>query len=79
MALPRSFSDTGIAAAQPEPAKTADQDLYTAFYAGDTWNLSRKITLNLGARVDLQGNWTERFNRIVACEYHRSQPIAGNE
>ena len=58
-----------------EPAKTADQNLYWAFYAGDTWNLSRKITVNLGARVDLQGNWTERFNRIVALNPNETSPL----
>jgi hypothetical protein len=58
-----------------EPAKTADQNLYWAFYAGDTWNLSKKITLNLGARVDLQGDWTERFNRIVALNTTEASPL----
>jgi hypothetical protein len=58
-----------------EPAKTADQNLYWAFYGGDTFNLSKKITLNLGARVDLQGNWTERFNRIVALNDTEPSPL----
>jgi outer membrane receptor for monomeric catechols len=58
-----------------EPAKTADQNLYTAIYAGDTWNLTRKITLNLGARVDLQGPWTERFNRNVALDANEASPL----
>ena len=58
-----------------EPAKTADQNQYWAFYAGDTLNLSRKITLNLGARVDLQGNWTERHNRIVALNPTEASPL----
>jgi hypothetical protein len=58
-----------------EPAKTADEDLYWAFYAGDTYNLSKKITLNLGARVDLQGNWTERHNRIVALNTTEPSPL----
>jgi hypothetical protein len=58
-----------------EPAKTADQNLYYAFYAGDTYQLTRKITLNLGARVDLQGNWTERTNRIVALNTAETSPL----
>jgi len=58
-----------------EPAKTADQNLYKAFYAGDTFQLTRKITLNLGLRVDLQGDWTERFNRIVAFNPTETSPI----
>ena len=61
-----------------EPAKTADQNLYWAFYGGDTWNLTRKITLNLGARVDLQGNWTERFNRIVVLNQTEASPLLSN-
>jgi hypothetical protein len=55
-----------------EPARTADQNLYKAFYVGDTYQLTRKITLNLGVRVDLQGDWTERFNRNVA--YNPTEP-----
>ena len=58
-----------------EPAKTADQNLYSAIYAGDTWNLTRKITLNLGARLDLQGDWTERFDRNVAVNLTEASPL----
>lgn len=58
-----------------EPARTADQNLYWALYAGDTYNVTRKITLNLGARADLQGDWTERFNRIVALNTAEASPL----
>jgi carboxypeptidase family protein len=58
-----------------EPARTADQNLYKAFYVGDTYQLTRKITLNLGMRVDLQGDWTERFNRIVAFNPTEASPL----
>jgi Carboxypeptidase regulatory-like domain len=58
-----------------EPARTADQNLYKAFYVGDTYQLTRKITLNLGLRVDLQGDWTERFNRIVAFNPNEASPL----
>ena len=58
-----------------EPARTADQNLYTAVYGGDTWNLTRKITLNLGARLDLQGDWTERGNRIVTMNTTEASPL----
>ena len=61
-----------------EPAKTADQNLYEAIYAGDTFQLTRKITLNLGARVDLQGDWTERTNRIVALNTTEASPLLAN-
>jgi hypothetical protein len=58
-----------------EPARTADQNLYKAFYVGDTYQLTRKLTLNLGLRVDLQGDWTERFNRIVAFNPTEASPL----
>src|SRR5881394_873595 len=60
-----------------EPAKTADQNLYKAIYGGDTFQVTRKITVNLGVRVDLQGDWTERFNRIVAFNPTETSPIGG--
>jgi len=58
-----------------EPARTADQNLYWAIYAGDTYNVSRKITLNLGVRVDLQGDWTERFDRNLAVNPTEASPL----
>jgi carboxypeptidase family protein len=58
-----------------EPARTADQNLYKAIYGGDTFQVTRKITLNLGVRVDLQGDWTERTNRIVAFNPSETSPI----
>ncbi len=59
-----------------EPAKTADQNLYGALYAGDTWQVNRKLTLNAGIRLDLQGDWTERYNRIVVFNPTQASPIA---
>jgi len=59
-----------------EPGKTADQNRYSALYAGDTWQLSRKITLNAGVRLDMQGDWTERYNRIVVFNPGETSPIA---
>ena len=58
-----------------EPARTADQNLYGAIYAGDTYQLTRKLTVNLGLRVDLQGDWTERSNRIVVVNTKEASPL----
>src|SRR5947207_11291299 len=49
---------------------------YSAVYVGDTFQVARKLTLNLGARVDLQGDWTERFDRQVAFLPNATSPIA---
>jgi hypothetical protein len=65
----------GSSGSVTEPARTADQVRYGAVYGGDTFQLTRKITLNLGVRVDLQGDWTERFNRIVAFNPTEASPL----
>lgn len=45
------------------PALVAGQQIYKGFYVDDTFRLTNKLTLNLGLRYDLQGPWSERFNR----------------
>ena len=47
-----------------DPALIAGQQIYNAFYADDTFRITNKLTLNLGMRYDLQGPWSERFNRL---------------
>ena len=46
------------------PALVAGQQIYNAFYIDDTYRVTHKLTLNLGLRYDLQGPWSERFNRL---------------
>jgi hypothetical protein len=38
---------------------------YRAFYFGDTWHVTPKLTLNLGARYELQGPWSERYDKMT--------------
>jgi hypothetical protein len=38
---------------------------YRAFYFGDTWHLTTKLTLNLGVRYELQGPWSERYDKMT--------------
>ncbi|HEV3418995.1 MAG TPA: TonB-dependent receptor [Candidatus Acidoferrum sp.] len=45
------------------PALVAGQQIYRGFYVDDTFRLTNKLTLNLGLRYELQGPWSERFNR----------------
>jgi Carboxypeptidase regulatory-like domain len=47
------------------PAQTAGRQVYRALYLNDTWRLTNKLTLNLGLRYELQGTWSERFNRFT--------------
>jgi hypothetical protein len=46
-------------------APVATKETYRGFYAGDTWRLTNKLTLNLGLRYELSGPFTERYNRIT--------------
>src|SRR5438309_5920691 len=38
---------------------------YRSLYFGDTWHATSKLTLNLGLRYDLQGPWSERFDKMT--------------
>ncbi|MBL8173712.1 MAG: carboxypeptidase regulatory-like domain-containing protein [Bryobacterales bacterium] len=41
----------------------AETSNYTGLFLNDDWKLSRKLTLNLGLRYELEGPIVERFNR----------------
>jgi hypothetical protein len=47
------------------PSQTAGKQVYRALYVDDTFRLTNKLTLNLGLRYELQGTWSERFNRLT--------------
>jgi hypothetical protein len=59
------------------PSQMANQIFYNALYIGDTLRATNKLTFNIGVRYDLQGNWSERFNRIVDWEPNMASPLAG--
>lgn len=46
-------------------ASYAEQDKYIGLFYQDDWKVSRKLTLNLGVRWDLESGITERYNRSV--------------
>jgi hypothetical protein len=47
------------------PAQTAGRQTYRALYVNDNWRFTNKLTLNLGLRYELQGTWSERYNRLT--------------
>jgi Carboxypeptidase regulatory-like domain len=46
------------------PAQTAGRQTYRGFYGADTWHVTPKLTLNVGLRYELQGPWSDRYNRL---------------
>jgi hypothetical protein len=38
---------------------------YRAFYFGDNFKVTPKLTLNIGLRYELQGPWSERYDRMT--------------
>src|SRR6266849_4568507 len=55
----------------------AGKEFYRAFYGGDTWKVTNKLTLNLGFRYDLPGSWTERFDRLTYINPSVANPVTG--
>jgi len=46
------------------PAFTAGKQTYRAIYLNDVWHIKDRLTVSLGLRYELQGPWSERFNRL---------------
>lgn len=57
-----------------------DLYLWNKFYSGyvqDDWKLSRKLTINLGLRYELEGGFRERFNRgLTGFDLEAPLPIS---
>lgn len=45
-------------------ALVAGQTLYRAYYAGDQWQVTPRLTLNYGLRFEQMGPWSERYDRL---------------
>jgi carboxypeptidase family protein/TonB-dependent receptor-like protein len=54
----------------------ASQSFYYAGYAQDDWNVSQKLTLNLGLRYDLDTPRTERYDRMNYFDPEAPSPLA---
>jgi hypothetical protein len=47
------------------PAQTKGKQTYRALYVNDTWHVTPKFTASLGLRYELQGTWSEAYNRLT--------------
>ena len=58
----------------PAPA-LAMQTKYYAAYLQDDWKVSKRFTLNLGIRYDLETPRTERYDRLTNFDYYGPSPL----
>ena len=56
---------------------SASASSYFSGYLQDDWRATRKLTINIGLRYDLETPRTERFNRFSFFDMYAPSPIAG--
>jgi hypothetical protein len=54
----------------------AGQILYRAYYAGDQWQVTPRLTINYGLRFENMGPWSERFNRLSVLQPTAVNPLS---
>jgi hypothetical protein len=59
-----SFAGNQTEGVAQVPAQTKGLQVYRALFADDTWHVMPKLTINLGLRYELQGTWSEAYNRL---------------
>jgi hypothetical protein len=47
------------------PAQTQGKQTYRGFYVNDIWHVTPKFAASLGLRYELQGTWSEAYNRLT--------------
>ena len=48
---------------------------YQGYYFNDTFQMSKKLTVNMGLRYEVPGPWTERFDHLTVYLPDKSNPI----
>jgi Carboxypeptidase regulatory-like domain len=47
------------------PAQSKGKQVYRALYFNDVWHVTPKFAASLGLRYELQGTWSEAYNRLT--------------
>jgi hypothetical protein len=55
----------------------AGQQIYRAYYGGDQFQLTPRLTLNYGLRLEQMGPWSERYDRMVVLIPDAQNPLSG--
>jgi hypothetical protein len=56
-------------------AQVFQQIYYQGYYLTDTYRLTNRLTLNLGVRLDVDGSFSERYNRTVVWQRNATDPL----
>ena len=60
------------------PANFAEQSISWGFFGQDDWKITRKLTLNIGLRYEIEQPLTERYNKsVTGFDLNYTQPIQG--
>jgi hypothetical protein len=67
---------TGTSGTFPLNAEPALKKNYFGWYLQDDWKVTPRLTLNLGARYDIQAAAIDRFDRLAWFDFNDANPIS---
>jgi hypothetical protein len=56
-------------------ARVQQQIYYQGYYLTDSYRVTNRLTVNLGVRLDVDGSFSERYNRIVVWQPTATDPL----
>ncbi len=56
-------------------ARVEQQIYYQGYYITDSWRVTNNLTVNVGARLDVDSSFSERYNRIVVWQPGAVDPL----